>query len=166
MRDTDWIRVVLCGVAAGVVWYLLSAISLALFAQDLVAFVEKGGSHPRAGGAFFFVTDLMMGVWAVWLYSAIVPRYGTGLRTAVIAGVAWWIIKSLESAKWVGLGLLPRGVAVIPLATTLVAVLVASVLGAWLYDQVDTAAAKGPSPHESQVPPATAGRTATHQTST
>lgn len=143
MRGTHWIRVVLCGLVAGVVWYLLSALFLSLFAQDLVAFVQRGGSYSRSGGALFFVIDLMMGIWAMWLYSAIVPRYGAGPRTAAIAGVAWWIIKSLQSAKWVGLGLLPREIALIPLATTLVAVLVASALGAWLYDRVDRPAAKG-----------------------
>ncbi len=143
MRGTNWIRIVLCGVVAGVVWHFLSAIFLSLFAQDLVAFVEKGGSDPRSGGAFFFVIDLMMGIWAVWLYSAIAPRYGAGPSTAAVAGFAWWTIKSLQSAKWVGLGLLPRGVALIPLVTTLVGVLVASVLGAWLYDRVDRPAAKG-----------------------
>ena len=141
-RGTDWIRVVLCGVVAGVVWYLLSALSLSLFAQDLVAIVERGGSYPRLGGAFFFVVDLMMGIWAIWLYSAIAPRYGNGPKTAAIVGVAWWTIKSLQSAKWAGLGFLPRGAALIPLATTLVAVLVASVLGAWLYDRVDRPVSK------------------------
>ena len=144
MRGAKWIRVVLCGVVAGVVWYLLSALSFSLFPQDLVALVQRGGPYPRAGGAFFFVIDLMMGIWAVWLYSAIVPRYGARPRTAAIAGIAWWIIKSLQSAKWVGLGLLPRADILIPLATALVAVIVASVLGAWLYDRVDRPAAKGP----------------------
>ena len=143
MRGTHWIRVVLCGVVAGVVWYLLSALFLSLFAQDLVAFIQRGGAYPRSGGALFFIIDLMMGIWAVWLYATIVPRYGAKPSTAAIVGVAWWILKSLQSAKWVGLGLLPRGVILIPLATTLVAVLVASVLGAWLYDRVDKPAAKG-----------------------
>jgi hypothetical protein len=142
MRGVHWIRVVLCGLVAGVVWYLLSALLLSLFAQDLAAFVQEGGPYPRSGGAFFFVLDLLMGIWAMWLYSALVPRYGAGPRTAVIAGVAWWIIKSLQSAKWVGLGLLPREIVLIPLATTLIAVLVASVLGAWLYERVDKPATK------------------------
>jgi hypothetical protein len=84
----------------------------------------------------------MMGIWAVWLYSAIAPRYGVGPRTAGIAGLAWWIIKSLQSAKWVGIGLIPQGVVLLPLATTLVAAVVASVVGGWIYDRVDQPAAK------------------------
>jgi hypothetical protein len=46
-----------------------------------------------------------MGVWAVWLYSAIVPKYGAKLTTVAMAGAAWWILKTLQSAKWAGLGL-------------------------------------------------------------
>ena len=87
MRGTNWIRLVLCGFVAGVVWYLLSAVFLSLFAQDFVASVERGGPHPRWGGVFFFAVDLMMGIWVMWLYSTIAPRYGAGPKTAAIAGV-------------------------------------------------------------------------------
>jgi hypothetical protein len=80
-----------------------------------------------------------MGIWAMWLYAAIAPRYGAGPKTAAITGVAWWTIKTLQSAKWAGLGLIPRKAALMPLATTMVAVLAASVLGAWLYDRTDGA---------------------------
>jgi hypothetical protein len=120
-----------------VVWYLLSALLLSLFAQELLVFVERGGSYPRLGGAFFFVVDLLMGIWAMWLYAAIAPRYGPGLKTAAITGVAWWTIKTLQSVKWAGLGLIPGKAAFMPLATTLVAVLAASELGAWLYERTD-----------------------------
>jgi len=137
MPSSNWIRVALCGIIAGVVWYILSAFSLSLFTQDLLAFVKGGGPYPRWGGELFFAIDLTMGIWAVWLYSAIAPRYGAGPRTACIAGVAWWTIKSLQSAKWVGIGLIPQRVVLIPLATTLVTAVVASLLGAWIYDRVD-----------------------------
>jgi hypothetical protein len=120
-----------------VVWYLRSALFLSHFAQELLVFVERGGSYPRLGGPFFFFVDLLMGIWAMWLYAAIAPRYGAGPKTAAITGVAWWTIKTLQSAKWAGLGLIPRKAALMPLATTMVAVLAASVLGAWLYDRTD-----------------------------
>lgn len=84
-------------------------------------------------GAWFFVcVDLAMGIWAIWLYAAIRPRYGPGPRTAIIAGFAWWFIKSLQSAKWAGLGLvlLPFNVVLGPLVATLVAAVVATLAGA------------------------------------
>lgn len=137
MRYTHWIRIVLCGIVAGVVWFLLSAVSLSLFAQDFVVYVRTAAPYPRWDGVFFFAIDLMMGIWAMWLYSAIAPRYGAKATTAATAGVAWWTLKSLQSAKWVGVGFAPQAVVLIPLATTLVAIVVATVVGAWLYDRVD-----------------------------
>ena len=142
--STNSIRVLLCGFVAGVVWFLLSAFFLSLFAENLVTFVKRGGGYPRWDGGVFFAIDLMMGIWAVWLYSAIAPRYGAGPRTAAIVGVAWWIIKSLQSAKWVGIGLIPQDLVLVPLATTLVAAVVASVAAAWIFDRVNMPAAKEP----------------------
>ncbi len=144
MRGSRWIRLVLCGFVAGVVWNVLSAVFLYLFAPGFVASVQRSAPYSRWGGEFFFGVDVVMGIWAMWLYSAIAPRYGAGPTTAAIAGVACWTIKGLQSAKWAGLGLVPPGsVLVVLAATSLVAVLGASVVGGWLYDKVHRPAAQG-----------------------
>src|SRR5262245_64298702 len=104
MKSSIWFRVALCGLVAGVVWYLLTAASIALTAPDLIASVQSRAPHPGRGGGFFFALDMFMGMWAVWLYSALIPRYGARPTTAVIVGVAWWTMKTLQSAKWAGLG--------------------------------------------------------------
>ena len=62
MRGTNWIRLVLCGFVAGVVWNLLSAVSLYLFTPDFVVSLQRGAPHPPRGGAFFFAVDVMMGI--------------------------------------------------------------------------------------------------------
>ena len=148
MRGTNWIRLVLCGFVAGVVSYLVTAVFLFLFAPDFVASVQRSAPYSRYsrwGGEFFFGVDIVMGIWAIWLYSAIAPRYGARPTTAAIAGVAWWTIKSLQSAKWAGLGFVPPGVVVLIAlaAMSLIAAVVASAVGAWLYDRVDRPAATG-----------------------
>lgn len=131
-----WIRVLLCGLVTGVLWYLLSAISLALVGRDFVEAV-LGTREGRAGTWLFVGVDLAMGVWATWLYVVIRPHYGAGAKTAVIAGFAWWFIKTLQSAKWAGLGFvpLPANSLIGPLLGTLVAAVVATVTGAWLYER-------------------------------
>jgi hypothetical protein len=134
MKGANALRVVLCGFVAGVVWNLLSAAFLAVFAPDFVASVQQSAPHRPLGGQFFFAVDLAMGIWAVWLYSAIAPRYGERPATVVIAGVAWWILKTLQSAKWAGLGFVDLSPALLPLgAATLVMAILASMAGAWLY---------------------------------
>jgi hypothetical protein len=115
MKGTNWIRVALCGFVAGVIWNLLSVVYLTLFAPGLVASVQQTAPHPAQGGAFFFAIDVMMGVWAVWLYSAIRQTYGTKPRAIAMTGVAWWILKTLQSAKWAGLGFVELGVSLLPL---------------------------------------------------
>ena len=143
MRDARWIRLVLCGYVAGVVWFLLSMVILAFVAPNFVPEVRQGAPHAAWGGALGFGIDIVMGVWAIWLYTAIAPRYGSKPTTAAIVGVAWWTIKSLQSAKWVGLGLVETDGLLIGLgASSLVAAVVASVVGAWLYDKVTQSAAQ------------------------
>lgn len=138
MKGANAIRLVLCGFVAGVISNLLSAALLAVFAPDFVASVQRSAPHPPLGGAFFFAVDLAMGIWAVWLYSAIAPRYGERPATVVIAGVAWWTLKTLQSAKWAGLGFVDLGPRLLPLgATTLVIAILAAMAGAYLYRKTD-----------------------------
>ena len=60
-------------------------------------------------------------------------------------GVAWWKIKSLQSAKWAALGFVqPTGVLIGLALASLVAAVVASMVGAGLYDKVDRPAARDP----------------------
>jgi hypothetical protein len=137
MKGTLWIRLALCGFVAGVIWNLLSVLFLATVAPEFVASIQRTAPHPAQGGAFFFAIDLLMGVWAVWLYSAIAPRYGAKPATAAIAGIAWWILKTLQSAKWAGLGFVELGPTVILLGlATLGATILASAAGIWLYSKV------------------------------
>ena len=39
----------------------------------------------------FNIIGLAYGIFAVWLYAAIRPRYGTGPKTAITAGLALWV---------------------------------------------------------------------------
>ena len=138
MRGSQWVRVVLCGLVAGVVWNLASAVSISFLAPGFVASVQGSAPRPPLGGEFFFALDLAMGIWAVWLYSAIVPRYGARPITVAICGFAWWTMKTLQSAKWAGLGFVDFGKDVVPLGVaTLAATLLASAVGAWLYRKVN-----------------------------
>ena len=129
----NWIRILLCGLVVGVVWFLLSAVALALVGGDFFEAVQGGRLHAPRDGLYFFAIDLAMGIWAMWLYAAIRPRCASGPKAAVVAGFAWWFIKSLESAKWVGLGFVPLSVTPALLAATLPAPILAVFVGAWLY---------------------------------
>lgn len=134
MKHNDWLRLVLCGFVAGAIWHLLSVAFIAAFAPDFTTSLVRAAPHQALGRLFFYVVDLAMGTWAVWLYSAIAPRYGKGATAGAITGIAWWILKSLQSAKLAGLGFIEVGPALVPLGVaTLVAAVLASFVGAGLY---------------------------------
>jgi hypothetical protein len=143
MKRYEWIRLVLCGFVAGVIWNLISAVFMSLVAPSFVASVQRSAPRPPLGGEFFFGVDVAMGIWAVWLYSAIAPRYGARPVTAAIVGVAWWLLKTLQSAKWAGLGFVELGADLLPLgALTLVAAMLAASVGAFLYRKATASPAR------------------------
>jgi hypothetical protein len=137
MGRINWPRVLLCGLVTGGVWTLLSVILLALVGQEFMSGLSGlGRSSPRGGVPFSLIANLAAGIWAMWLYAAIRPRYGAGPMTAVMAACGWWFIQSLQSAKWVTVVGVLSDVNLYPLAAgTLAAMIVAVVAGGWLYQE-------------------------------
>ncbi len=136
MKPVNWGRVILGGIAAGIVVnvseFLLNEVVLKKANED--AMKALGKSMPEAGGtiAVWILWGFLFGIVAVWLYAAIRPRYGAGPATAVKAGLAVWILSSLfSSLVLANLGLFPLNAVV--LAWTFVEVVVATLVGAWLY---------------------------------
>jgi len=131
----NWGRVVLCGIVSGVVWTVLSSLITALLAKDFVVAVPGGRlSKPPAGFvAFLFMVALMMGIWAMWLYAAIRPRYGPGAKTAAITGLSWWAISSCVDATWGSFGFVAPSAVLPASAASLPALIIAAMVGAWLY---------------------------------
>jgi hypothetical protein len=135
MGKINWGRVVLCGIVAGLAWTALSSIVTALAARDFVAAVPGRRLSAPSGGlvAFLLIVNLVMGVWAMWLYAAIRPRYGPGPKTAVVTGFSWWVISSLVDASWGSFGFVVPKAVLAPMAASLPAIIIAAVAGAWLY---------------------------------
>ena len=47
----------------------------------------------------FLAWGFLVGIFAVWLYAAIRPRYGAGPKTALCAGAAVWGIGYLGASR-------------------------------------------------------------------
>jgi hypothetical protein len=137
MEKINWPRVFLCGLVAGGVWTLLSVTLLAFVGGDFLAAVRDDHQRTPSGGlhVFLLFSNLAAGLWAMWLYAAIRPRYGPGPKAAVRAGLAWWVIVSMQSAKWVALLCISPAAVLIPLAATLPAIVGATLAGAWFYEK-------------------------------
>ena len=137
MARVNWIRVFLCGLLAGAVWTLLSLILVAVVGDEFMSAIPRVQSAATTRGVpFALIANFSAGIWAMWLYAAIRPRYGPGPKTAIVAGCAWWFIQSLQSTKWVAVVGVPWTVALGPLAAaTLPAMIVAVLVGAWPYEE-------------------------------
>lgn len=137
MTKINWSRVVLGGIVAGIVWTVLSSLITAFLSKAFVAAVPGGrlSKPPGSMVAFLFIVALVMGIWALWLYAAIRPRYGPGPKTAVIAGVSWWIISTCIDATWGSFGFVPPRAILPASVASLPALILAALAGAALYQE-------------------------------
>jgi hypothetical protein len=81
----------------------------------------------------------LYGIWLVWLYAAIRPRLGAGVRTAIIAGLALWVAGALSSLSTTIAGVLPSSLTVTAIVWGLFEMPIATVVGAWLYKEESSA---------------------------
>ena len=138
MGKINWGRVFLCGLVSGVVWGVISGPVLLVIGQDFLAAIPVGNFFsPLQPGlvAFYSLLWFVMGVWMMWLYAAIRPRYGPGPKTAAIAGLATAVFGVLADAVWVSMGVVPVEVVVAPVVAAVPILIVAAMAGAWLYKE-------------------------------
>jgi len=138
MGKINWGRVFLGGLLAGVVFGALGAVNLFFFKEDWSAALEPLGRPLEITAGWLVygsILWLVLGIWAVWLYAAIRPRYGPGPKTAAYAGVALWFICALADAAWASMVPIPIGLLATIVAVYLPVIVVATVAGAWLYKE-------------------------------
>ena len=107
MGKTNWMRVLLGGLLAGIVLLVLSSAATLILIKQWRPVMESLG-HPLpasidlAVGDYVFgiVSSFILGILAVWIYSAIRPRYGAGPKTAIIAGLLVWFFHSLFVSRF------------------------------------------------------------------
>jgi hypothetical protein len=138
MGKTNWVRVFLGGVLAGIVLIVLEMIANRIYLGKVWAPVLENLNLQGSIGLLIvgLIMWIVLGILSVWLYSAIRPRYGAGVKTAVIAGVFIWVVRELfpdiEFGSW---GLYPANLVVADGATTLVTCIVGTIIGAWIYKE-------------------------------
>ena len=140
MGKTNWKRVFLGGLLAGAVIIVLGFATYAIYLEKLwtPAMEALGLSTQMSVGLYILavVMSLIVGILAIWLYSAIRPRYGAGVKTALIAGIAFWVLSGLLTyISYGAMGMFPTNVLVIDGLTGLVILVVATLVGAWVYKE-------------------------------
>jgi hypothetical protein len=88
-------RVLVGGIVAGIVLNILGYIvdGLLLAGEWSEGFKALGLSNMSVGQIIWInLFNLLAGIFIVWIYAAIRPRFGPGMKTAIIAGLAVWAI--------------------------------------------------------------------------
>ena len=133
-------RVVLGGLVAGLVMNAgEAALHGGLLGKDAADFFRAHGVSDSPNPLYLaelIAVTFVLGIAAVWLYAAIRPRFGPGPRTAVVAGLAVWVLAHLWSGVYLGAGfagLIPPRLAWLPVVWGLVEAPLGTLAGAWLY---------------------------------
>ncbi|HXG33273.1 MAG TPA: hypothetical protein VNJ11_07905 [Bryobacteraceae bacterium] len=137
-------RVLLGGIVAGiiitVVEYLVNGVMLLQDWTDAMRALGKSGEMTTGATVIYVLWSLLVGIATIWLYAAIRPRFGAGPRTAVIAGFAMWIFAYLSYTIGVAaMGLFPGRLLGITTVVGAVELVVAALVGAWLYREESAA---------------------------
>ena len=86
--------------------------------------------------AFWIVLTFVLAGGGVWLYVAMRPRFGAGLKTALYAGLGAWFFFYALGFSWLAASLIfPVGLAVHVILTHVVAMCLSTVAGAWVYKE-------------------------------
>ena len=139
MGKIDMKSLVIGGLIAGVVLNVVDFVMFGIILKDDMAAAMAALNRPPMTNAqipWFVFLDFVAGVFLVWLYAAIRPRFGAGPGTAVKAGIAGWFVGSLLVTLFMWpMALMPHNLLIIMTVVPLVQWPLAVVVGAKFYTE-------------------------------
>jgi len=132
-------RVVLGGLLAGLVLNIGEFVLNEMFLGKRWEEAMKALNRPTldsSGITLLVILVFALGVFSVWIYAAIRPRFDAGPMTAVCAGLIVWFLASLwASASALPMHLFPRRLLLYSTVWQFFEMPIAAVAGAWLYKE-------------------------------
>jgi len=133
-------RVVLGGLLAGVVLNVLEFVlnGPVLGDQWAAAMLSLNREMSMGAGTMigYVLWNFLMGIALVWFYAAVRPRFGPGPKTAVLTGLAvWFVVWFLSFGGTLLAGMFPANLVVITVIWEIFEVPIATLAGAWLYQE-------------------------------
>ena len=133
-------RVIIAGIVAGIVsdilGYLVDGVWLA---PRWAGGMQALGRHEFGSSETicFNLLGIAGGLALIWIYAAIRPRFGAGVKTAIYAGLVVWFLGVLipnVSYMWVS-GLFSRHLTLYTTLGGLVEIVAGAIAGAYLYKE-------------------------------
>ena len=137
MQPIRWSRVILGGLAATVVVFVVDGIAAQAYFGKLARILAAHDLTLVEGPGAVALSACLYGIagfGVAWLYAAILPRLGAGIRTALVAGGAVWLLCFVPPvAAWASIGVFQGWMIPYALAIGAVDMVLAGVLAAWIY---------------------------------
>jgi hypothetical protein len=132
-------KVIIGGLIAGVVLNVVDTVVYGVVLKNQIAAAMAALNKPAMSNAqipWFVFLDFVCGIFLVWLYAAIRPRFGAGPATAVKAGLIGWFAIGLINALFMWhLAIYPHGFTITTLVIYLIEAPLAVVVGAKFYTE-------------------------------
>ena len=145
MGKINYGRVIRGGIVGGIVAGTLDCFFNGVLLGQQWVDAMKALNHPNAftGSAFLivlFLSFILGFILTVWMYAAIRPRFGAGVRTAVYVGlIAWAFARFLPNLGNVIIGgFFPRRLVVYSTLLEIVEFVVGAIVGAALYREAES----------------------------
>jgi hypothetical protein len=142
MAQMNLPRVLLGGLLAGLIMNVgEAALHAGVLGDETGVLYQNLHVPPPTPGihlGILIAATFLLGITGVWLYAAIRPRFGPGPRTAILAGIALWVMAHLWSGVYLGSGypgIIPLSLAWLPVGWGFVEAILAVLAGAWLYKE-------------------------------
>ena len=138
MSSLNWPRIVLCGLIVGVVFTLMTAVLVGTFGSEFLAAARAhaaDGSGTTKTGPVVYLLTVFAGLWAMWLYALVRPRFESTVGAVATVSLAWWLIASVQSLKWILLLGIPFS-AFLPLTANLIPTAIAVFVGSVAFGHV------------------------------
>jgi hypothetical protein len=137
MKGINVGRWIIGGIAAGVLIWLMEGAGSVLYMEDMEAAMKAHNLSMEMSLRLMvisIVVSLLSGLVLIFFYAAARPRFGPGAKTALIVAVAFWFGGYLPSLIGFSMmGLFPNNLLLQWGIVGLVEMVVASLLGGWLY---------------------------------
>jgi hypothetical protein len=136
MGKINWARVLLGGLAAGAIVLAIDFCvnGLILGSQWQAVLKALGQIQSPSSLIIFIAWAFLAGISTIWLYAAARPRFGSGARTAVITGFAFWIFGfALPTLGLLSFGLFPLHLLLLSALAGAAESILGSLAGGWIY---------------------------------
>jgi hypothetical protein len=135
-------KVLVGGLAAGVVGNIIGFVGFGmLLGQRMeaeavaVAPALQGGAMSQGAIVTNVISPFVVGILLVWLYAAMRPRFGRGMKTATYAALAVWVCGFLFHIDWLLVGMMSPATYAMASVVAFVQVIASAAVGGMIYQE-------------------------------